>query len=603
MTLYAGSFGDIWMEAWTPPARLNPWQWVEANIEFTTRVSPIKGPVRTDMVPYIRFPLEAFAEPAVRRITMCWAAQTTKTTTAALMICYAIANDPGNALFVRPSLTAAKSFSEGKLVQLINHNPALKRHKTEDRYDFQKTQLQLDVMTIFVRGANPNQLSAESCKLIILDETDKFPLYTESNSEADLVSLAFERLKFFRNSKGIMSSTPTVPAGIIFRNFEEGSKSLYCVECIHCRKRFPIEWENVKWPKECDSHREVQAQTFVECPHCHGAMKERDKFALTLSGVWIPQNPDETEHVSLRLPEMYSPVTKWGDMAVRFLKANDQAKVGFLGPLHNFINSGLALPWNPDENKSRRIEEVACLRDTRAAGQLPDSGVLGVTFAADTQDLGFWFEFRAFGRDLESWLLVEGYMQNAQDLMRLFQTANFGGIRPCFGLWDSGGHRTAEVYDICRILKKCQASKGMQRMNRPWRLEKQDQYPDGKPIPGGLTLALINTTYFKDMIAGKIALGPNARGGFHLHRETSQAYLEHITAEHRDSRGLWRCPEHKRNDLWDCAVLSHAAADMIGMRWWKQPGEQDTPKTTKAPREDTRENGWLGGGTNGWLTR
>jgi terminase, large subunit len=602
MRMSIACYDDLWSESWTPPADLNPWQWVESNIEFTTRVSPIKGPVRTDMVPYIRYPLEAFADPAVRRITLNWAAQTTKTTTAALMICYAIANDPGNALFVRPSLTAAKAFSEGKLVQLINHNPALKRHKTDDRYDFQKTQLQLDVMTIFIRGANPNQLSAESCKIIVLDETDKFPVYSEANSEADLVSLAFERLKFFRNSKGVMSSTPTLPSGIICRNYDEGTRSLFQVPCPRCGVMFAIEWENVKWPKECDSHVEIRAQTYVECPSCKGEIRERDKFQMCLSGLWVPQNPTETEHVSLRLPEMYSPVTKWGDMAVRFLKANDQAKVGFLGPLHNFINSGLALPWNPDENKSRKIEEVTLLRDSRPAGRMPESGALGITFSADSQDLGFWYEIRAFGRDLESWLLIEGYMQNAADLIRLFETASFGGMKPCFGLWDSGGHRTSEVYDICRAFKKCRASKGMQKMNRPWRLEKQDQYPDGKAIAGGLTLALINTTYFKDMIAGKIALGPAARGGFHLHGETSQAYLEHITAEYRDSRGLWRCPEHKRNDLWDCTVLTHAAADMIGLRWWKDPNEGSTPRVAQAPREDDHENKWLGG-TGGWLKR
>ena len=595
-------FGGLWSESWTPPADLNPWQWVEANMEFTTRVSPIKGPVRTDMTPYVRFPLEAFADPAVRRITMNWAAQTTKTTTAALMICYAIANDPGNTLFVRPSLTAAKSFSEGKLVQMINHNPVLKRHKTDDRYDFQKTQLQLDVMTIFIRGANPNQLSAESCKIIVLDETDKFPSYSENDSEADLVSLAFERLKFFRNSKGIMSSTPTVPRGIICRNFDEGSRSLFHVPCPRCGAFFPIEWENVKWPGECSSFSEIRAKTYVECPSCRGEIRERDKFQMCLMGRWVPQNPDETEHVSLRLPEMYSPVTKWGDMAVRFLKANDQAKVGFLGPLHNFFNSGLALPWNPEENKSRKIEEVALLRDSRPAGKLPESGALGITFGIDSQDLGFWYEIRAFGRDLESWLLLEGYMQNAGDLIRMIESANFGGMRPCFGLWDSGGHRTSEIYSLCRMFRKCQPSKGMQKMNRPWRIEKQDQYPDGKPIPGGLMLALINTTYFKDLVAGKIALGPGAPGGLHIHAEPSQAYLEHMTAEYRDSRGLWRCPQHKRNDLWDCCVLSHAAADMIGLRWWKDQNETTEPKAQKAPREDSHENNWLGG-TGGWLKR
>jgi terminase, large subunit len=590
-----------WDEDWTPPADLNPWQWVERDIEFTTRVSPIKGPVRTDMVPYIRFPLEAFADPSIRRITLCWAAQTTKTTVAALMLCYSIAHDPGNALFVRPSLTAAKAFSEGKLVPIINANPALARHKTDDRYDFQKTQLQLDNMTVYIRGANPNQLSAESCKNIFLDETDKFEFYHENKAEADLVSLAFERLKFYRNSKGFMSSTPTLPTGIIWRNLQEGSMSLYEVPCPACGAFFPIEWENVKWPKEVDSYTEIRNNTWIECPSCKGRIIERDKFELTLNGVWVPRNKEETEHISLRLPELYSPVTKWGELAVKFLKANEQAKIGFLGPLHNFINSSLAVTWNPEENRARGDVEIRALRDNRPAGQPPDSGAMGITFGIDTQDLGFWFVLRAFGKDLESWLILEDYAEDAGVILRLL-SESYGGLRPCFGLWDSGGHRTSEVYDICRGLKHCRPSKGMRSMNRPWRLEKQDQYPDGKPIPGGLNLALINTTYFKDLVAAKIALGPEAAGAFHLHREPTQAYFQHMTAEYRNDKGVWVCPTHKRNDLWDCEVMAHAAADMIGLRYWKAQDETKEPKKAQAPRQDAGQDKWIGG-TSGWFRR
>ena len=127
-----------WQAAWSLPALLNPWQWAERELEFSVRVSPMPGPYRTGMVPYVREPLESFHDPGIRKIVLCWSAQSSKTTTMQVALAYTIANAPGPALFVMPSLEMARSFSENRLIPLIEDCPALSIHKTGDRHDFKK---------------------------------------------------------------------------------------------------------------------------------------------------------------------------------------------------------------------------------------------------------------------------------------------------------------------------------------------------------------------------------------------------------------------------------------------------------------------------------
>lgn len=578
----------MWAAAWKPPALLNPWEWAESTLELPARVSPIRGPFSTSGTPYVREPLEAFADPAIRRIILCWSAQSSKTTTAMIAVLYTVEHDPGNVLVVRPSLKSAQVFSEGRLLPMILENATLARHRTGDRHDLKKTDITLDRMTIFLRGANPNQLSAESVKVLVLDETDKYEDYRADKAEADMVSLALERLKFQKNNKALLVSTPTVPAGVIWTHYQTGDRRVFHVPCPKCGAFFALRWPLVKWPDSQDLE-EVRRGTAVECPHCKGRIGEQHKPALLLAGRWVPENPGAPAEIrSYHLNELYSPATRWGDLVLKFREANAQARVGFLGPLHNFVNSSLAEPWDPTERRSRKDTEILSLRDGRKRGELPGEGkVFGITAAVDCQDLGFWYSVRAWGPDLESWGLAEGFAERLEDVDRILCGVWVGpGGREyvCNAiLIDSGGHRTAEVYDWCRRHKRYRPSKGEQRMGRPWSVSPIDKDPKGNPIPGGLRLVRVNTTYYKDLLAGKLALPADGPGAFHVHSEVGPDYLQHMTAEYRDDHGIWVCSGGKRNDLWDTEVLSLCAADMIGLRTWTAPRSGPKPAEASKP--------------------
>jgi len=584
------------------PPKLKPWQWGEKNIDLPARASPIRGAYKTDQWAYVREPLEAFADPEIRTITLCWSAQSTKTMTATMMLLYSIANDPGDAIFARPSLTMAKRFSQKRLIPLIDHNEILSTHKTSDRYDFKKCELVLENMAIFLTGANPNQLSGETVRRVFLDETDKYEEYDSDKAEADLVSLAFERMKFIRDSKGVLTSTPTVPAGTIWRWFMKGDQRRYFVPCPHCQALFKITWECLKWPK-CDDIEKIKKETIVECPHCAQSIRERHKQEMILRGAWIAENPGaDKKDRSYQLPETCT-TTRWGDLAAKWISANEQAKIGLLGPLHNFVNSSLAEVWDPTERQSRKEGEIRILFDGRKRNQLPDSLVLGITAAVDTQDLGFWYSIRAWGEHFESWLLDEGFLPDLDTVKKVVSEARYPAkdgleYRINKALVDSGGHRTKEIYDFCRANKLFLPTKGEQKSDKPHRLSKIDVYPGTTtPIPGGLVVLLVNTTFFKDNLASKIALGPSVIGSFHVHSEASEDYVKHMIAEYRDEKGIWRKPSGRRNDLWDTETLCFCAADLLKIARWKRPSlfrPGTAAASTPAPKPKTDPRGSRG---------
>ncbi len=600
---FQANLAEWWSDSWKPPADLNPWQWAEGNLEISPRATAYPGRYRTDQTPYVREVLECFQNPEIRQVILCWSAQSAKTMTMIVALCYAIEQDPGPALMVQSSQDAATSFVRNRFMPMIEDCPALARHITGNRHDFSAGEQRLDNMTINNQGAqSPAQLASRPVRYLLADEIDKWK--TETKKEADALSLAMERVKSFRNHKIFLASTPTLEGGPIWQAYQGADRRQYHVPCPHCGTLFVIKWRHIKWTKDAPLE-EIRKNTWLECPHCKGKITERSKAEMLEAGSWIPGNSDAPEdQASFQLSELYSPWTKWGDLAVKFLKAKAEAKTGATGSLHNVINSSFAEPWREDEHTKRRDEkELLPLCDSRPEGVVPgENRVMGLTAGCDTQDDGFWFSIRAWGKDLESWLIRAGFCPDFGALKgyiaesRYFDPeGNSYAVQQAF--IDSQGHRTAEVYDFCRANPLFRPVKGEQRLSgSPWKVTILDSVKrkDGKryPIPGGLQLLRIDTNFYKDLIAGKMAVEQGNPGRFHLHSSPGSDYLKQLTTESKNERGLWVCPPHKPNHLWDCETYNLAAADVLGIRFFnrRQDNEQTKPKRT--PKRKPEKTGW-----------
>jgi phage terminase large subunit GpA-like protein len=552
----------------------------------------------------VREVLEAFKDPEIRQVILCWSAQSSKTMTMLVALCYCIDQDPGPALMVQSSQDAATSFVRNRFMPMVQDCPALARHITGDRHDFSACEQRLDNMTVNNQGAqSPGQLASRPIRFLMADEIDKWK--SESKKEADALSLAMERVKSFRNHKIFMCSTPTLESGPIWQAYQGADRREYHVPCPHCGAVFVLKWKHIQWPKDA-TLEEIRLNTWLECPHCRGHITERDKAEMLERGAWVAQNPDTgVERASFHLSELYSPWTKWGDLSVKFLKAKQEAKTGSTGQLHNFINSSLAEPWREDEHvKKRDLNQIVSLCDERPEGQVPGEGrVLGLTAGIDTQDNGFWFSIRAWGEHLESWLIRAGFCPDFGALQAyvtesryLDPEGNQYAVQAAF--IDSQGHRTADVYDFCRGNPIFRPVKGEQRLaGSPWKVTVLDSVKrgDGKryPIIGGLQLLRIDTNFYKDMIAGKMSVEPGKPGRFHLHENPGKDYLAQVASEFKNEKGLWVCPRHRANHLWDCETYNLAAADVLGLRFFNRSVNNEQVKQKKPkPKRKTSSRWW-----------
>jgi phage terminase large subunit GpA-like protein len=273
----------------------------------------------------------------------------------------------------------------------------------------------------------------------------------------------------------------------------------------------------------------------------------------------------------------------WKQIVEEFLEAKGNREL-----LKVWTNTRLALTFE-EYHPEREENTLKNLCDDRPRGVVPSEGVLALTAGVDVQDYGFYYVIRAWGDELESWLIREGYVESWEAVERVLWGSKYEDaeeqayiINAIFV--DAMGHRTSEVYDFCRDFRICWPIKGEQRMAQPWKISRIDFYPGtSQPIPGGLHLVRINTTYFKDLLSSKLQISPGDPGAFHLHAEITEEYLSHLCAEYRSEKGIWEVIRQRENHMLDCEVYALAAADYLGIKHWLSGPPQKRRKRQSKP--------------------
>ena len=176
---------------------------------------------------------------------------------------------------------------------------------------------------------------------------------------------------------------------------------------------------------------------------------------------------------------------------------------------------------------------------------------------------------------------------------------------------DSGGgegeergdlSRTAEAYLFAAANPGVILFKGRQRMAREYNVTDIDRIPgSNKALPGSAKLYTINTTFFKDKLAGKLGVGPSDPGAWHVHSGYTVDQLEllskgekvdgvlkdffgQMVAEYRTDQGTWECPKNKPNHLWDCCQMEFALVEIAQVKLWPVPSAQAAAQGSRRVR-------------------
>lgn len=533
----------------------------------------------------------------IRRISLCFGTQLGKSETLMNLIGYCVDEDPGSMLMVYPTDELARSISKNRIEPMIRNCPALevKWNSTAS----ETLELQFSGMYLALVGANsPSKLASRPVKYLLFDEVDKFPV--RAGKDSSPIELASERTKTFSHRKEVLASTPTYSDGVIWQEFLNSQVSKrYYVPCPHCGSMQQLELKNIKWPEDLNSstnkqerESKVLTETWYECPFCHYHIYDIDKLPMLARGEWRPVNkekgPDgkdvwieekdpkaKPESIAYNLNSIYSPWVTFGQIAQKFLRSKDDP-ISFM----NFMNGWLAEPWEPSA-ATMNSDAVMKLQRPYERMIVPKEAQI-LTCGIDVQLDHFWYEVRAWGPRITSWLVDYGRVETWAEVSNLLDKpwqTEIGQEMLIHLAFADSGYRTDEVYEFCAAHSGIAfPTKGSSStvVKSPV-LESQVE----KAEWGGLKLFIIDTNYYKNFIAGRIHPTGEIPERWFVFEGIHREYAEQVCSEHKvrevDSKGrikeIWKpVTEHTPNHLLDCSVLSTAAAERMGVRYLIEEG-------------------------------
>lgn len=604
---------------WDLPEKLTVSEWADRSRTLGPENAE-PGPWSTDRTPYLRGIMDAFGDPHVEDIDIMASTQVGKSESLLNMLGYAIDQDPGPVLFVMPTVPIARSFSYKRILPMLTLSPDLFRHLTEKSDDLSKLEMTLDRMTIYMAGAeSPAALASRPIRYALFDEVDKYPPF--SGREADPIELGTERTRTFKvNRKRVKCSTPTTEFGYIYREYEQSDRQKFYVPCPHCGKMQVLVWSQVKFPQDVRDPEEIQMRrlAWYECVQCKSKITDNMKQKMLLHGRWIPEKfkdraddgPLEyprSKHAGFWINAIYSPWLTFAEIAAKWLKTKDDKAL-----LMNFVNSWLAEPWKETVGKMK-TDDILRLAHDREPLVVPAQALV-LTAGVDVQDGYFILVIRAWGYLQESWLIRAQRVETWADVEAiLFSTKYISEdnrelwVRlACF----DSGYETDQVYDFCRAWRDCAVpTKGKEHLGgEAYKARKIETFASGKPMPGGIMLFNLDTTYFKDKIFRKIQdTQDGVPGGWHVYKNPSEDYQKQMCAEtkvlkidKRTRKKIWTwqpVSDHTPNHYLDAEVGAAAAAEILRVYDLKPPDpaqvQQQQSEGNKSSWIERRPN-WMG---------
>lgn len=590
------------LEAWTQQADEPPpspaWRWCEQNIELD-HTSPMPGPYRTDLTPFVRTVMNYAQSRTVKELDVMCSAQSAKTQTVMNFVAWLIKHAPGPMWWVMAALDEAKEFSKTRLVPLLESIDALQYLMPKNRMDKTTLLLQFPTMTLGFRGSNSrSKLQSTPVRWLILDEV--------RNYRPGSLELVLKRIRAFWNHLVMMISTPGNANDAFHIAWKNGSQTHIHFRCPKCKHSQPLRFGRKAdpiWPLDRDkggmrwdenettkpngvwNYDEAAKTVRYECESCGAAFKEQDRGRLAETYHDVDYNPAaKASHKSVHWSALYVPWIKWADLVQEFLIADAAWRRGNIEPLRAFLNESLGIPW---EIRGERPKESELRKQCGLPNGEPyNRGMLWATEEQTAQVLTvdvqaaqgghLKYVLRQWKPSGDSRLIDWGILVSFDDLYKYA----VDHCIPANCVFVDSGYRATLVYKAC-VDYGWTALKGDNReffthvINRvpqrfPFRVTMVDP-AIGTSLQGRVQIPLIiwSNPSYKDRLLLHIAVG---RGpAWLLPDDVSNNYLDELAGEERtaktDPRGVvsYEWVKTGPNDYLDCELEQLVVADLGGI--------------------------------------
>ena len=158
-----------------PSNRHSVEKWAKQSVVLSDRITEQSGPYNTKHYPYVKEVIESIRDPRINKISLCWASQTSKTTSFYIMLGYIIDQKPQPILWVFPNQHLCKTFSYDRWMPFCRESDVINQHipkdKTgkidSDRFTLQKQEFYKCTMNLVGAGSSANVRSFPVSVLVL----------------------------------------------------------------------------------------------------------------------------------------------------------------------------------------------------------------------------------------------------------------------------------------------------------------------------------------------------------------------------------------------------------------------------------------------------
>jgi phage terminase large subunit GpA-like protein len=608
------------------PEDLTVSQWAEKH-RRVTEIDAQPGRWRQDLVPHTKKPMDTISLPWVKEAWLCMVERSAKTQIL-LNACMRQIDrgiDSGNVFWLMPSQHDANKALGERIVPALKASPRTSRLLSRYADDTTRSLIRFKhgPRLIPAWSNSPGSISSFYGKLNIGDEVDKYS--SLSGGETDPITLLKKRGRDSDESKFLFASTPA--SKFIYKGML-ACQQIWAFKnrCPHCDESVLMDAEHFVIPPAAtvESVKHGQDPVTYACNACGVEWDEADRADSYQLGDWAAikgADVDRPVSVGFHMPAFPLPNIKMAEIGAAIVRARS----GDLAAKMDLAHGYEAIDYEQARATSDYLE-VLRLCDDRPRDLVPDAAAV-LVLNVDTQQDGFYYEVSAVGpwdgqTEPTTWLVSKGYLLDFASLVtlaaRTWHSAGGKQYRIISALIDSGGtrkagapaghSRTAEVYAFCKQNPLFKPVKGTGRkQGAPVTYSIIDRFPGtAKAIPGGLRLILLDVHYYKDELARRLQLDPEAPGAFVLYSGYTAAqlaagvdpaqneltdYAKHLCAEYKTELGLWEHDQKAgRNDYHDCATYRMYHIDLL-KQWGSLTPEAITRPIRRIISKGVSQNG------------
>ncbi|SEQ48897.1 Phage terminase, large subunit GpA [Amphritea atlantica] len=440
--------------------------------------------------------------------------------------------------------------------------------------------------------------------------------------QGDAIGNIEERLKRFIGSMLIVGGTPAVKGlSKTEARLDQTDKRVLPVVCHNCGESHVLNWDNVHWDS-VDEGTEVHPvygralpdSAVYRCPCCGWEWDDYQRQenirntcfnafdAGDVNAGWVPTATFTGRAGFMGLSELYvcMPGTSLADVVKDYLSAKAEFEKGNENSLIKFTNQKLGQAY---EYKGDNVsaDELRAKAEDYPELVVQRGGVF-LTAGVDVQRDRLAIKVKAWGRDLESWLVCYTEIYAKNDINDIndpvwgeLDRILFGSYRHEIGavvriksasLDTSDGVTQGATYHYVRSRRgrglNLMAIKGATSADAPIvtlprRMDINSQKTKADKF--GLQVWRVGTQAAKDLISGHLKLSGSGPNRIHYYESVRADYYDQMTGEikapSRTQRGkmVWQQKSGTAIEAWDCEVYAtHAAmVEKLHLKkhdWW-----------------------------------